>query len=187
MPIRINRLMNIVIDLESDDGKYFVHSEPIGKAVFDAHWLLLSKTWALLMSQGLNVVAGPPVAYLALKDVAIGLNQWEQAQQSLIAEIARLTSVISLGSKGWQSLPLETMRVKELIDDDSFAEILGHLVFFTLASTIGKRSQSAFMTAAGGLWGSALTSLNCTEYRNSLPISTPEPQEGTALTEPLPS
>lgn len=187
--MKLDRKLNLVIPIDTDTGRIFVHSVPVSKTVFDEHWLVLSKTFALIMSQGLSVIAGPRVAYLALKDVAKQMDVWEKVANTLINEIARQTHVIiAVPDKGYQTLPLETVRVKDMIDDDTFSEILGQLVFFTLISTMQTRNQAVMMMeSAGGLWGSEITASDCTAFVNSLPTSIPELPVNTPSVSPIPS
>ena len=192
--MKITRALNLVVPIDWDNGgQIFVHSTPIAREVFEQYFLVLSKTFASIFSQGLGAIAGPRIAYLMLKQTAQELGAWDGpagVRGGLLAEIIRLSNVFMPGDGGgWQSIPLQSAIDKQLIDADTIAEIEGELVFFTCVSVMNKKNQiEGIMDTVGGLWGSQTTSLSATEYQTSLTISTTDASTGvTAITSSLPS
>ena len=176
--MKISRALNLVIPVDWENGgQIFVHSTPIAREIFEQFFLVISKTFASIFSQGLGAIAGPRIAFLMLKQTAQELGIWDGAggvQMGLVAEIIRLSNVsMPADGGGWQSIPLQSVIDKQVLDPDTIAEIEGELIFFTCVSMMNKRNQIAgIMDTVGGLWGSQTTSLNATEYQASLTIST---------------
>lgn len=172
--MKINRDMNLVVPVDLDKGTAYVHSMPISKEVYREHFLILSKTFSAIFSEGLGVVAGPRIAYLMLESVAKNMKIWEGAtgvRNTLVNEVIRLSSLVyPEDGKGWDNIPLEVAFDKGLVDPD---EVLGELIFFTCVCAINKPQQAMkLMETVGGFWNSVTTSLNVTEWMRSLPIST---------------
>lgn len=177
--MKINRALNLVIPI---DGGGYVHATPISREVFEQYFLVISKTFANIFSQGLGAIAGPRVAYLMLKKTAEDMGVWSGnngVANGLINEIVRLSNVVYPDENGWKTLPLHTAVMKEVIDEDTFREIEGELVFFTCVSMMNKRNQvEPIMETVNGLWGSQTSSLNFTEFQNSLMTLTEEGSSG---------
>lgn len=189
--MKINRALNLVIPVESEKGQIYVHSTPISREVFEQYFLVISKTFAGIFSQGLGAIAGPRIAYLMLKQTAEDMGLWTGpggVGNGLVNEIIRLSNVFMPGKKGWQSIPLQVAIDKEVLDKETVAEIQGELIFFTCVSMMNKKAQvQGIMDTVNGLWGSHTTSLDSTEYINSLKISTEVENTGaTEITSSLP-
>lgn len=181
---RIDRKLNIVIPVERDGGTIYVHSMPISREVFEANFLVISKTFSALYGQRLNVLAGPRVAALLLRKTAKDMGAWEgpDGAQALMAEILRLTNVVVPTPGGWATLPIHDAQQRGLIDADDVAEAEGAIVFFIVASAMHKKTQVASVLAeAGDLWGTKTSLLNCTEFARSLPISTATENTGVTV------
>ena len=177
--MNINRALNLVIPVELGDGVAYVHSTPISRVIYEQFYLVISKTFTRIFTEGFGTITGSRVAYLILKDVASETNQWSQVENGLINEILRLSNVVILKDSGWATLPLQTVVSQKLIDENDIADIIGELVFFTCVSWVQKRSGTQeTLTAVNGLWGSSITSLDCTEYKNSLQTLTKEENTG---------
>ena len=171
--MQINKALNLVVPL---DGGGYVHSTPIGREVFETYFLPISKTFSGIFAEGLNVLAGPRVASLMLKKVAVDMGVWDGVAgvgNGLMAEIRRLTNVLLPTESGWQTVPLDVALSRQMISQDDYAEAEGSIVFFICISAMHKRSLIE-PTLAGmcSLWESQITSLNCTEFASSLPTST---------------
>ncbi len=179
--MRLDRKLNLVAPVETDRGVVYVHHVPISREVFERYFLVLSKTFARIFQEGLNVVAGPPIAALMLRKVAEetmvapGENAWDGeagVARGLMAEIRRLTNVVVPGDRGWQTLPYEGAARDGTMTADDAAEVDGLLTFFTLVSVMLREDQRAAIVAGmRSLWGVETTSLNCTDYASSLPTS----------------
>ena len=73
----VNRRLNLVQPIDTATGTVYLHSVPISREVWESYFLVLAKTYAEIMKQGLTVIAGPPVARLLLKVVAQQIGAWE--------------------------------------------------------------------------------------------------------------
>jgi hypothetical protein len=176
---KLNRKLNIVITVESDNGNIYVHSAPIGRQVFEDNFLVISKAFTQVYTHGLGPVTGPRVAALLLKQEAQALHIWEKTQQSLMAEIYRLTNVIAPGDGGWESLPFDVAKKRGILDEDVAAEVENCLVYFTCASSVHLRAeQTVAWEGLSTLWGAQTTLLNVTEYMRSLQTLTQEETSG---------
>jgi hypothetical protein len=124
-------------------------------------------------------VTGPRVAALLLKQEAMSLGVWERTQQSLMAEIYRLTNVIATGENGWETMPFDVAKKRGILSDDTAAEVENCIVYFTCASSIHLRAElTVALEGLNTLWGAQTTLSNVTEYMNSLPILTMEESIG---------
>jgi len=97
--MKLDKALNLVIPIDQDEGRIYVHSTPISLEVFEKYFLAISKTFAAIYSEGLNVLAGPRVAALMLRRVSDDLG----LDTGLIDEIRRLSNVIVSG----KAVPLE--------------------------------------------------------------------------------
>jgi len=191
--VSINKQMNIVIEVETDIGVLHVHSTPITLENFERHYLIMSKTWAALYGEGLGAISGPRVSYLMLKDIATSRKMWDGqdgVKNTLVAEIIRLSNVaLPDANGGWRRISLDRAHEEKMLGATEMSELLGALVFFTLASAI-QRGKELLITLAGmnGVWGTRAASWSFTEYVDSLQTSTEAANTGEmAETTPLSS
>ncbi len=196
--MRLDRKLNLVVPVETDRGVIYVHHVPISRDLFERYFLVIAKTFAQIFQQGLNVVAGPRIAALMLKEVAEttmvapGLSAWDGddgVARGLVAEIRRLTNVAVPSERGWQTLPYDNASRDGTLTPDDVAEVEGLLTFFTLASVMMREDQKeGILAGMRSLWGPETTSSNCTDYASSLPTSTaPATSNETPTTSPEPS
>jgi hypothetical protein len=177
--VKLNRKLNLVMDVETYEGKVYIHSMPISREVFEDNFLVISRAFTAVYTNGLGPVTGPRVAALILKQEAKSLNIWERTQQSLMAEIYRLTNVISPSENGWESMPFDVARKRGILDDDAAAEVENCIVYFTCASSIHLKAEMAVaMEGLKTLWDAQTTLSNVTEYTSSLRTSTQEETTG---------
>jgi hypothetical protein len=180
--VKLDRKLNLVLTIETDKGSVYIHSCPIGREVFEDNFLAISRAFTAVYTNGLGPVTGPRVAALLLKQEATALGIWERTQQSLMAEIYRLTTAIIPGENGWESMPFDIAKKRGLLDADASAEVENSLVYFTCASSIHLRAEmTVALEGLRTLWGAQTTSLNATAYTSSLPTSTPEENTGENL------
>lgn len=52
--MKIARNMNLVAEVETENGQCWVHSTPISKEVYRQHFFILSKVFASIFSEGLG-------------------------------------------------------------------------------------------------------------------------------------
>jgi hypothetical protein len=181
--VTLNRKLNLVLSVETEKGPVHVHSSPIGREIFEDNFLVISRAFTAVYTNGLGPVTGPRVAALLLKEEAKKLGIWERTQQSLMAEIYRLTNVMAIGENGWESFPFIVAKQRGILDPDEAAEVENCIVYFICASSIHLRAEMAVaMEGLSTLWSAETTSSNVTEYMRSLPISTPEETIGETAT-----
>jgi hypothetical protein len=166
---KLNRKLNLVLEVGDEDQKTYIHSVPISKAVFEDNFLVIARAHVAVYTNGLGPIAGPRVAALLLKEEAQKLGVWERTQQSLIAEIHRLTNVIAVGDKGWEQMPFEVAKKRGILDDDDASDAENCIIYFTCASSIHLKAElTVALDGLNQLWGARTTLSNVTEYMNSL-------------------
>ena len=186
--MRIDRKLQFVIPVEDDEGKVFayVHSAPIGRETFERYFLVLSKAFTAIYTQGLGTTVGPRCAALLVKQIATEAGEWEGAhgvERGLFAEIDRLTNVAMAGPKGWQVIPLEEALASGAFTEDDASEVKNAIVFFIVASAIHKKQElRGILESVAKLWNAQTTSLNVTEFVSSLKTSTPDEPTGAKET-----
>lgn len=106
--MKINEKLHLVMPVYDEDGKTcaWVHSAPVSREVFEAHFLLISKTFSAIHAEGLGDIAGPRVAGLIMKRIA-ERGKDEEAEASLRNEIRRLTNVSMRTKTGWDMVPFQ--------------------------------------------------------------------------------
>jgi hypothetical protein len=187
--MRLDARLNLVIPVTQDDGTtIFIHSAPISREVFETYFLVISKTFSEIYTEGLNIVAGPRVAKMMLRKVAtqMGDGVWEDVQFGLIQEIRRLTNIAVPGANGWTQLPFHLALERRLLDEEAAWEAENTIVFFTVSYLMHKRPvMAAVMQRMNDLWGMQTTSSNVTAYIGSLTTSTAPESSGETVKTPL--
>jgi hypothetical protein len=177
--VKLNRKLNLVLTVDTDDGPVHIHSAPISREIFEDNFLPISRAFTSVYTNGLGPVTGPRVAALLLKQEAQTLGVWERTQQSLMAEIYRLTNVVIPGEHGPEQIPFDVAKKRGVLDDDAASEVENCIVYFTCASSIHLKAEMAVaLEGLNTLWGAQTTSSNVTEYMRSLPTLTPEETTG---------
>ena len=177
--ITLNRELNLVVSVEGEKGPIHIHSVPISREVFEDNFLVISRAFTQVYTNGLGPVTGPRVAALLLKQEAQTLNVWEKTQQSLMAEIYRLTNVIAPSENGYETIPYDVAKKRGVIDPDAASEVENCIVYFTCASSIHLKAEMTIaMDGLKTLWNAQTSSLNVTEYMRSLPTLTPAETTG---------
>lgn len=181
--ITLNRKLNLVLSVDTEKGPAHIHSCPIAREVFEDNFLVISRAFTAVYTNGLGPVTGPRVAALLLKEEAKKLGVWERTQQSLLAEIYRLTNVVAPGDSGWETMPFDVAKKRGVLDDDAAAEVENCIVYFICASSIHLRAEMAVaMEGLNTLWSAQTTLSNVTEYMHSLPTLTAEESTGETAT-----
>ncbi len=189
--MRIDSKLNFVFPVETDQGNIYVHSMPIARVVFETYYDVLGKVFTRCFDgQDAKHVAltAPQLALPALKALATEAGNWEGVtgvRNGLLNEIIRLTNISHVGPNGWESLPLELARQKEIVDEESLNEVLSSLVFFTSISKVAPRSLAGtFLEMAGSLRNWQFGRYSITEFTNSLRTSNQE-ETTTVNTSPV--
>jgi hypothetical protein len=192
--MRIDERLNLVIPVKRDGPTIYVHSMPISREVFEANFMLISKAFSAIYSEGLTVIAGPRVAAMLIRHIASEMGIWENSKtgepgagKSFLEEIKRLTNVAVPNEKGWGMIPLQVAIDQNLLSPDELSEVMGAVCFFTLNSSM-MRSSEILQTLEGmeSLWGTQTTSSNITAFIASLEMSTeaatlPKPTAGSSV------
>jgi hypothetical protein len=183
MAVRIDRRLNIVFPIERESGPIYVHATPISRETFERYFVPISKTFAAIYAEGLNVIAGPRIAALMLKRIATEMGTLDGptgVRRGLLLEMQRLANVVlpHPSGNGWGTMPLHDAIDRELLDEDDVAEVEGVLAFFTCVSAMHTRAQLPAILAGMSLWQAQTSSLNSTEFANSLQTSTPAESSG---------
>lgn len=193
--MRIDERLNLVIEVKRDGPPIYVHSMPVSREVFEANFLLVSKAFSAIYSEGLAVVAGPRVAAMMIRHVSTEMGTWEDARtgtagagKAFMNEIIRLTNVAVPSEKGWETIPYQLALDKKLIDQDEASEVISAVCFFILNSAMMRKSEVlATLEGMGSLWGTQTSRLNITEFIASLPTSTPAGSSGGTTASSVPS
>jgi hypothetical protein len=76
-------------------------------------------------------------------------------------------------------MPFDVAKKRDILDDDTAAEVENCIVYFTCASSIHLKAELTVATEGlSTLWGAQTISLNVTEYMNSLRTLTQEETTG---------
>lgn len=182
--MKINNKLNLIVEVETSEGTIFVHSTPLSREVFERYFLIIGKTFASLISEGLSFVSGPRVAAMMLRKIAQDAGVWEGRDgisNGLMAEIRRLSSVVIPSTSGWVTMPFQDAIDRKTMDEDDIAEVEGLITFFICASAMSRKTEIGPVLDRMRLWGALTTSLNSTEYAASLPTSTTEDTSETPM------
>ncbi|MEB0968332.1 hypothetical protein VC899_24620 [Citrobacter braakii] len=178
--MKISRNLNLIIPVQTEKGKAWIHATPISKEVFKEHFFILSKTFSAIFSEGLGVVAGPRIAFLMLERISRDSNAWEGdkgVRNTLVNEIVRLANLVyPVEGKGYETIPLDIALERGIVELD---EVAGELVFFTCVSSINSPNQAkGTMDVVNGIWGTQCSSLSLTDWIASLPTLKPAASSG---------
>lgn len=173
----IDDKLNLVMPLyrSASDGVEviyaYVHSVPVSREVFEASFLLISKTFAAIHGEGLGEIAGPRIASLLLKEVGKNMGG---AGQAFMNEVRRLSAVVTRnGSGAWGSMPLQDAIDQKTLDEEDIFEVENAITFFIVESAMHRRKMLRLtMPGAATLWGAQISSLDCMAFVASLRTST---------------
>ena len=189
-PLSINERLHLVIPIYADDGETitgYVHSAPISREVFEAHFMLISKTFSMIYSEGLAVLAGPRIASLVLRRAAEAMGN-QAGGMALMNEIRRLSNVLLRSSNGWDAHQFQEAVDHQLLSEDDLTEVTNAIVYFIVASAMHpKRQLRIVMDGVTQAWGAQTLSSNFTTFAASLPTSsgavstTPNPNLASAV------
>ena len=184
--IKLDKRLNLVVPVDQGDKVVYVHSMPIRREVFERYFLVIARTFSTIVQLGLGEVAGPRVAALTLRKVAQEHGAWEGedgVERGLVAEIRRLTSVLTPTAEGWLPLPYQEVVDKRLMSEDDLAEVDNALAFFTVYSAMHRRATLLeTLDGAARMWGALVTSSSATEYAASLRTSSGAESTGATAT-----
>lgn len=191
MSLRVNKALNLVVPVESDAGTIYVHSTPLRREVFEKYFLVISKTFSAIYSEGLSVISGPRIALLMLRKIAVDAGVWDGVggvENGLLNEIRRISNVLVPTESGWALRPFQDVLSSGLLSEDEIDEVEGTIVFFICASAIHRKADlGRMLDHLQELWGTQTTLLNCTEFKSSLPtLTAPETTPETVKQSSIP-
>ena len=186
--MRLDKKLNLVIPLEREGEKAYIHSMPISFDTFELFSVVLTKTFSRLMSEGLNFVGGPGVAAVILEETAertyrrqnpetgdreTWLDGPDGVKNGLFGEMTRLSNYIFYENGSWNQIPFEAAINRNLLEREEIFEVKNQLTFFTVCSHAPPRGDRRGLIEGGAsLFGSLTTLSSCTEYLASLSTST---------------
>jgi hypothetical protein len=143
--LKLNRKLNFVVEVETDSGSSaWVHITPILTETFKTYYATISRAYTELFTGGGGDITGPRVAAFVIEEHAKKLGVWDGkdgVRHGLMEEIRRLSNVVMLTDRGWETLPYsDAVRMKAFSPDD-FQEVDHALCFFTLVSAMAPRAQ----------------------------------------------
>lgn len=190
--MRVDDRLNLVLPISRADGStVYIHSMPIPRDVFETYFLVISKTFSEIYTEGLNVVSGPRIAAMMLRKVATDMRQWDGpggVRQGLMEEIRRLSNVAAPGPNGWETLPLSLALDRGVIDEEDAWEAENTIVFFIVNCAMHTRAIiPSVLEQMRNLWAIQTSPLNITGFCASLATSTATDNTGeTAIPASVP-
>lgn len=183
--MKIDEKLNLVLTVETANGDVHVYAQPLSREVFERYYKILGISFTQIWEEGLHVTAGPKLAALMLREIAIERKIWEGAdgvEQGLMEEIRRKTTVACPTPEGWQQLPLASAVAREVITADDQGEVENIVTFFILECAFRRKTTlRTFLSGLEYLYDARLTSSSFTEWLASLPRSTGEKSTTSAV------
>ena len=175
--LKINDQLNLVLPVRRADGRTFwVHSMPISAEVFANFYDPIARVFNKLYGGGIGIIAGPKIAYFALRDLCTQAGTWDGVngiENTLCNEVWRLTNVLLPGANGWDMFPFSDVIRKNMMTAREIQEVKNILIFFIVNFSMhSPQVMRGIMMFSQNTWEARVTSLNCTEFKNSSEIST---------------
>ena len=179
-PVKLTEKLHLVVPLyrttfsegkEQLDTVYaYVHAAPVSREIFEAHYLLLARTFTEIHTAGLAEIAGPRIAAMMMRDVARKLGD-EQGHRALMNEIRRLSNARVQTESGWEVMPFED--ALNHLDPDDASEAENAIVFFIAVSAMHRKTVTpGYLRGAAALWGAETTFSDFTAWNASQETST---------------
>jgi hypothetical protein len=202
--VAITNDLKLVVPLKrSENGDVLIYGyhTPIDRPVFEANYRVISATKAAIFGNGLRYAAdiGPRIAALTLVDegtrdsalrgefMSDGTIK-DGGAKSLLAELKRLTLVLSPGPNGWENLPVDVAIQRGIIDEEDWRDGESSIVFFTCAFAMAPRqTRKGVASVLAGVTMAKITSLAPTEYCAGLLTSTTDDAIATRAASSVPS
>jgi len=174
-------------DVTEDVVRVWAFHSPVSREVFEANYRILAATKSALASKGSHYLmsSGPRIAALTLKDEgrrdAADRGSFDKdgnvvdgETAAFFEEIKRLTMVLCAGAHGWDMLPIETAISSGKIDAEDWEEVASSIVFFCCHYAMARKAdRETTAKATASLLGASISSSSITEFKDSLPNSTP--------------
>lgn len=162
---------------------YYVYSSPLSRVVFERYWMIFSKAHAAIYGEGLNVISGPRIAALAMRDIARSMGRLDGpdgVEHGVFDEMRRTSVIIVPGQKGtWEQVLLQDAINKDLITADDVSEVENILAFFIVISALHRAAERGpILEGAARLWDARILLSSCSEFMSSLPKLTATASSG---------
>lgn len=198
--MKIDKRMNLVLEVDRGDAPtVYVHHTPISHAAYRQHFDFLAKAMAVMYGDGFAMPSCTRIAYFTMLKMIEGEREaaasqprpasaapmpgrYDHIEQTLFAEMWRLTNIIVPGERGLETVPF--YEAAKVLDEEDMDEVRNYLCFFTAASHVHSKRERAGMYEVLEASGAVITSLDCTEYSRSLQTSTQAASTGAT---PIPS
>lgn len=169
---KIDRRLNVVLEVERAGSSLHVHSIPIPEEVYDQHWEVMTHAVNSMYMQRYLPPMCVRVGMKQLLKSADMLGARKSVEGDLLPHIWRLTTVIVPG-KG--VIPFDVALRGNDLDADDITEVKEYLSYFTCASWVHPRRELGDMLyrmldGSGALFGS----WSATEFATSLRTSKAE-------------
>lgn len=171
---RITKRLALVLPLDVAGGRvHYVYSQPLPTEVFKRFWRVFSKTFAMVYTENLHMMAGPRIAALAMRDFAAQLDMSEDVELGVFGEIRRLSYLVHpVEGRGWTHIMLDDAVRSNLITPEDYEEVENILTFFTVNWSMHRPgTREVIIAGAAKLWDAQTTSSTCSEFIASLPKS----------------
>lgn len=174
---KLDRNLKLVIPIYGDGDTVvaYVHHTPISREVYEVHFRVMAKAFAAVVSMRDGEASfGPMIAHMLLVDEAKRTGSWDGeagVKDGLVAEMRRLTNVLTPGPRGWQAMPYDDAVRGGTVDADDAAEVDNAIAFFTLASCVpARKNRQVILQTSSRQWGGQCTSSSVMEFAAGLPI-----------------
>ena len=196
MALEIDKRLNLVIPLPRQGQVIYVHSMPLGTPTFRHFFRVMSKAFAQMHKDNLQLLGGLRVMGMMLEDIARSTPRdgdatsswWEGpdgVEQMLIPEIRRLTNVVLAENGAWKTVPYDdAVRTQRLVPEE-IEEVEGAISFFTVSSAMHSRiMRNMMLESAAAMYGLQTTSSSLMEFMSSLTTSTTDESIGEKVPAP---
>ena len=187
--MKINRQLHLVIEIDTDDGKRYVHADPLPEDVFNRYALPLAQVFETLYERGATLgaarIAKSQFVNTVLRDLPpiegfVSEPEREKLEDKIKESLEkdffsplRGTAHLIASTKGlWETIQLDDAIKMGLLDGDDVSEVENALTFFTVLYRLHRKTErETELRRLSAMWGLRIEYLSCTEFRNSLPTS----------------
>lgn len=154
----LDRALNFVVPVETDMGEVLVKSAALSSSFFKRNFLVISKTFSRLHSEGLGVSIAPRVAALMLDQVERNLagvpDEDPSPPSAVMNEVRRLTNA---EFPGQGNVPWSQVVSGKMLLEEDIEEVENAIVFFIVASSMyHRRDVEEMIGGAAKLWNARL-------------------------------
>lgn len=181
---KVDRRLNVVLECPQDDGTtIFIHHTPIGRPIFESHARTIGRAFSTMYGENISGPIAARIALPMLLESAKEIDREDVIKNQLLPEIWRLTNALVPTERGYETVPFHEVMAKQMLDEDTVEEVKNAIVFFTLASWVHSRTElTSLIYPLLDSLGARTVRQDCTDFTNSLPISTLDASTGEKAT-----